>query len=92
VVEHQELTILRWYEIQWRRQEIDLTELAKRRWIDKWAIERLAEHFGFGPTRIKFFLSRIKDNPDLASLDLGPRKRRPRAVGRVFRGSPRRGA
>lgn len=86
MVEHRELTIARWYEIQWRRQEINLTELAKRRWIDKWRLEKLAEHFGFGTKRIKFFLDRIKENPDLVDLPVGRCKNRPWTTGRIFRG------
>lgn len=86
MVEHQELTISRWYEIQWRKQEIDLTELAKRRWIDKWSIERLADHFGFGTTRIKVYLNRIRENPDLGGPGVGRHQKRPWATNRVFRG------
>ena len=68
------------------RQAIDLTELAKRRWIDKWTIEKLAKHFGFGRTRIKNFLGQIRETPDLVELDSGSRRRRPWANGKVFRG------
>jgi hypothetical protein len=87
VVEHQELTVLRWYEIQWRRQDIDLTELAKRRWIEKWSIEKLAEHFRCGPTHVKRSLNKIKADPDLAKADLGYRKKRPWSLDKKsFRG------
>lgn len=58
-----------------KAKQIDLTELAKRRWIDKWSIERLADHFGYGPTRIKLFLKRIRTSPDLARGDVGYRMR-----------------
>ncbi|OFZ55804.1 MAG: hypothetical protein A2428_16780 [Bdellovibrionales bacterium RIFOXYC1_FULL_54_43] len=30
---------------QWFRPEIDLDELAKLRWCEKWTQERLADHF-----------------------------------------------
>ncbi len=64
VVEHQELTVTRWYQIEWRRQVVDLTELAKRRWIDKIKIDELAQEFGLGTTQIKLYIRRIKGNPD----------------------------
>ena len=87
MVEHQELTVTRGYEIQWRRQDIDLTELAKRRWIEKWSIEKLAEHFKCGPTFVKKSLRKIKANPDLAKAKMGYRRKRPWSLAkRPFRG------
>ena len=68
LVEPQKLTVNRFYEVLWKKQEIDLTVLAKLRWIDKWSIERLAKHFDLGTTAIKCRLKALKSKPKLASI------------------------
>ena len=35
-------------------------ELAKLRWIEKWAIPRLGEHFGRSPETIQMHLCRLR--------------------------------
>jgi DNA-binding transcriptional regulator LsrR (DeoR family) len=37
----------------WKKEQIDLAELARLRWVEKWKYERLAAHFGVGRTKIK---------------------------------------
>ena len=76
MVEHLELTIEGWYQIEWRKQGIDLTELAKRRWIDKMQIDELAQKFGRGSTQIKFHLNRISANPNLVNISLNRQLRK----------------
>ena len=42
------MTITRVYPAQWSRAALDLTELARLRYEEKWTIKRLQEHFGVG--------------------------------------------
>jgi len=36
----------------WKRKQLDLVELARLRWVEKWRYERLAEHFEIGRTSV----------------------------------------
>jgi len=56
----------------WKKEQIDLAELARLRWVEKWRYERLAEHFGIGRTTVRHFLREIKDNPKIAGLAQRP--------------------
>ncbi|MEZ4815743.1 MAG: hypothetical protein R3A80_11130 [Bdellovibrionota bacterium] len=60
LVEPQALTVSIGRVVVWRKDKVDLTELAKLRWVDKWTIERLASHFGLGTTSIKMNLRLLK--------------------------------
>ena len=46
--------------VQWRRSKVNLMELAKRRWIDKWSIKRLSKQFDRKPDTIKMYLGRLR--------------------------------
>ena len=46
------MTITRAYPAQWSKATIDLTELARLRFEEKWSIKRIQEHFGFCSTKI----------------------------------------
>ena len=37
----------------WKKEQIDLAELARLRWVEKWKIERIASHAGIGTTSVK---------------------------------------
>jgi hypothetical protein len=80
------LTASNRYRPTWERECIDLAELARLRWIERWKIERIAEHLKVGTTSVKRGLRSIESNPELAKIEFGHRKRRPWAVGKVFRG------
>lgn len=56
----------------WKKEQIDLAELARLRWVEKWRYERLADHFGVGRTTVRRFLGQIKDNPKIAALAQRP--------------------
>ncbi len=60
LVEPQALTVSIGRKVAWRKDRVDLTELAKLRWVDKWTIERLAKHFGLGTTSIKMNLRQLR--------------------------------
>lgn len=60
LVEPQALTVSIGRKVVWRKDKVDLIELAKLRWVDKWTIERLASHFGLGTTSIKMNLRLLK--------------------------------
>jgi len=52
--------VCREYAVLWKRQEIDLAELAKLRWVDNWQVKHLAQHFGVGRTAIGNHLRQLK--------------------------------
>lgn len=54
------------------KEKLDLAELARLRWVERWTIEKLAGHFGLGTTAIKGRLSNIKKSPGLAGLAKRP--------------------
>lgn len=56
----------------WRKEQIDLVELARLRWVEKWRYERLAEHFGIGRTTVRNFIRDIKAKPSLGGLKARP--------------------
>ncbi len=53
------------YAVSWKRQQIDLTRLAKLRWVDKIQIDVLAHLFGVSRTYLVKQLGTIRANPDL---------------------------
>jgi len=60
VVEPQGALGCREYVILWKRQQIDLAELAKRRWVENWTIERLALEYRICRTSVKRYLGICK--------------------------------
>lgn len=54
------------------KEQIDLVELARLRWVEKWKYERLAEHFGVGRTTVRNWVRRIKATPSLGGLSCKP--------------------
>lgn len=61
VVEPQ--TTVREYGAEWGKARLDREKLAQLRFIEKWSIQRLQAHFGFGKTKIKKELSGLRGNP-----------------------------
>lgn len=54
------MTITRVYPAQWSKATIDLTELARLRFEEKWPIKRIQEHFGLCSTKIKKELRKVR--------------------------------
>lgn len=59
------------YKIQWERLKIDLTELAKKRYFDRWSVVKLATHFDRSPETIQMYLCRMKKHEVFKTLNLG---------------------
>ncbi len=51
------------YDLAWERECLDLTELARLRWVEGWKIGRLAEYFGISGSAVKKRLNLVKDAP-----------------------------
>ncbi len=58
------------YKIAWERIYLDLTELARLRWIENWKVENLARHFEVSRTAVKERLRAIKSNSKWAGVNL----------------------
>ena len=56
------------YKLAWEREYLDLTELARLRWVEGWKVSRLADYFEVSRTAIKERLRAIKSNPKRAGL------------------------
>jgi len=57
------LVLIREYPVQWReRPKVDLSELARLRWVEKWTALCIQEHFGCNRSTVfkKLKLLRIK--------------------------------
>ena len=63
-------TISKTYKAAWERIYLDLTELARLRWIENWKIEKLAVHFEVSRTAVSERLRAIKSNPKRAGINL----------------------
>ncbi len=51
------------YGLAWERECLDLTELARLRWVEGWKIGRLAEYFEISGSAVKKRLEAVKDDP-----------------------------
>ncbi len=60
------------YKLAWERECLDLTELARLRWIEKWKVSQLADYFEISRTAVKERLRAIKSNPKRAGLNFMP--------------------
>ena len=68
-----EAAVSRIYAISWKRQYIDLSKLAKLRWVDKLQVDDIAIIMGVGRTFLIKQLSLIKAYPNLVKH--GPARR-----------------
>ena len=55
--------------VQWKRPEVNLTDLAKLRWNEGWSVERLAKHFERSPITMGEYLRSLRRG-GLSSLKL----------------------
>lgn len=51
------------YDLAWEREFLDLTELARLRWVEGWKIARLADYFEISGSAVKKRLNAVKGNP-----------------------------
>jgi hypothetical protein len=56
----------------WKKEQIDLAELVRLRWVEKWRYERLAERFGVGRTTVRDLIRQIKASPALGGYSVPP--------------------
>jgi hypothetical protein len=61
------LSIGAFYALAWKRDAIDYTELARKRWVEKLKMERLAVDLGCGRTAVIRYLGHIRANPALVA-------------------------
>lgn len=54
-----------YYPLAWNKDKLDLNALAQKRWGERWTVDRIADHFGWGRTLIVRKLGQIKADPDL---------------------------
>lgn len=55
-------TISQTYKANWEREYLDLSELARLRWVEGWKVSRLADYFEVSRTAVKERLRAIKSN------------------------------
>ncbi len=58
------------YQIQWERLKVDLTELAKKRYFDRWSVAKLSIYFDRSPETIQMYLCRMKKDEVFKTLNL----------------------
>jgi hypothetical protein len=54
------MAVAKTYPADWKRPDLDLTELAILRWKKKWAIARIAEHLSWSYDSTKMHLRRLQ--------------------------------
>jgi len=59
-------TISQVYKLTWEREYLDLTKLARLRWIEGWKIQELANYFMVSQSAIKERIRSLKKNPNRA--------------------------
>ena len=69
-------TVSQAYSHSWEREYLDLTELARLRYIKNWKIDQLAAHFKATPTAIKERLRTARENPDRVAVKVPSVKRK----------------
>ena len=61
------------YKLAWEREYLDLSELARLRWVEGWKVSRLADYFEVSTTAVKERLRAIKSNPSRVGIRI-PKK------------------
>ena len=57
------------YKLAWEREYLDLTELARLRWVEGSKVSRLADHFEISRTAVKERMRAAKKNPKRAEWE-----------------------
>lgn len=88
LVEHPQ-TVKRVYSIEWKRPDLDLTELAKFRWVHEWSIPRLCRHFARKKDTIQMHICQMRKSGIWRDFDLSKDERASIKINikRVYRGS-----
>ncbi len=76
------------YAAAWKRDVIDYTELASKRWVEKLSMDRIAAEMGWGRTAVIRHLGKIRANPGLVEdgqVRLRIHRRRYRFMGNAGR-------
>jgi hypothetical protein len=55
-----------YYAVAWKR-DIDYTELARKRWVERLNMDRIASEMGWGRTAVIRHLGKIRGNPGLVA-------------------------
>ncbi|MCB0414602.1 MAG: hypothetical protein KDD50_09720 [Bdellovibrionales bacterium] len=63
------------YQIQWERSKLDLAELARKRWIEKWSVPKMAKYFERSPETIQMHICHLRKGK-INKVDLCPEERR----------------
>ncbi len=64
LVEPSALSCNSFYTVAWKR-ELDYTELARKRWVDRLSMDRIAAEMDWGRTAVIRYLGMIRVNPNL---------------------------
>lgn len=59
------LSVSKSYQLVWNKTKLDLQELAVKRWVERWSVDRITAHFDYGRTAVVRKLGRLKRNPEL---------------------------
>ena len=80
------------HKVQWKRLKINLTELAKLRFIEKWSVKRLSNHFDRKPDTIQMHLCHLRAG-GLNKLNFMPSEQKiiKATYKEVFQGSDEKG-
>ena len=68
------LSVAEVHSISWKKDILELTELASKRWVKRWTMDQIAEYFAIGRTTVIAKIGLIKSDPSLVS-DGGVRAR-----------------
>ncbi len=60
----------KFYECKWFKEKLDLSKLAKKRWIEDYTNQELAKMFDLSPVTIGQHLRRLKNSNLLSELEL----------------------
>ena len=52
IVEPEPLTLKVEIAVLWKKEQLDLAELARLRWVEKWTRMQIADHFGLSRTTV----------------------------------------
>ena len=70
MIQFKPLVSQKFYERKWFREKLDLSKLAKKRWIEGNSNHDLAKMLNLSPITIEKHLRRLKSSDKLAELDL----------------------
>jgi hypothetical protein len=54
-----------YYPLAWKKDKLNLNELAAKRWGERWTVDKIAAELGWGRTFVVRKLRELKNNPEL---------------------------